>query len=322
MRSAVRCALIATACLWSSAGASAPGLWPSERAPRNLLPPATGVAERLGDEYFDLDAWAEGTEFDLLAPRTDWNWQLLPDGILYRAYLAGPKESRLGMQIFSLEGDGALWDSTLGGQMGLFRFGTDDTAWPQGWQLDVEGSAQVRLDPDENLDLRSVDYRIGAPLTYGYGRHRLKLGYYHLCSHLGDEFLAAHPSFRHVNFVRDVLTLGYAYYLTENLRVYGEVGWAFSDDVSQEWEVQFGVDYAPARPTGLRGAPFFALHGHLREELNYSGNFVLQAGWAWRGERSSHLLRSGLFYYNGLSDQYSFYRNFEQQIGAGVWYDY
>ena len=119
-----------------------------------------------------------------------------------------------------------------------------------------------------------------------------------------------------------MLSLGYAYYVTENLRVYTEVGWAFHADVSEEWELQFGLDYSPARPTGLRGAPFFAVHGHLREELNYSGNFVLQAGWAWRGDRSSHLLRTGLHYYNGLSDQFSFYRNFEQQIGAGLWYDF
>ena len=77
----------------------------------------------------------------------------------------------------------------------------------------------------------------------------------------------------------------------------------------------------PPRPTGCRGAPFFAVHGHLREELNYSGNFVLQTGWAWRGT-TSHLLRAGFHYYNGLSDQYSFYRNFEQQIGGGLWYDF
>ena len=30
----------------------------------------------------------------------------------------------------------------------------------------------------------------------------------------------------------------------------------------------------------------------------------------------------GFHYYNGLSDQYSFYRNFEQQIGGGMWYDF
>lgn len=295
---------------------------------QEALQPTPGYVENLasppeaGEVYFDLDSWLLGTESSPLAPRTDWSWQLLPDGILYRAYAAGTKESRLGTQIFHAQGDGAVWDSTLGGQVGLLRFGTREAAWAQGWQLDLEGSAQVRLDPDENLDLRSVDYRVGSPLTYAYGRHRLKLGYYHLCSHLGDEFVAAHPSFQHVNFVRDALVLGYGYFVTEQLRVYGEMGWAFNTDISQPWEFQFGVDYTPARPTGLAGAPFFAVNGHLREEIDFSGNVVVQAGWAWRGERSSHLLRTGLFYYNGLSNQYSFYQNFEQQIGGGLWYDF
>ncbi len=275
-----------------------------------------------GEVYFDLDHWLLEHEDSPLAPRIDWTWQLLPDGILYRAYAAGPKESRLGTQVFHLQGDGAVWDSTLGGQVGLLRFGTRDASWAQGWQIDLEGSAQVRLDPDENLDLRSVDYRVGVPLTYAYGRHRVKLGYYHLCSHLGDEFLEAHPSYQHLNFVRDAFVVGYAYFVTEELRVYGEMGWAFHSDISQPWEFQFGFDYTPGRPTGLAGAPFIAAHGHLRQELDFSGNFVLQAGWAWRGERSSHLLRVGLHYYNGLSDQYSFYRNFEQQIGGGMWYDF
>jgi hypothetical protein len=286
------------------------------------LPPPGVLAEEPPLDYFDLDAWQNSaTDLGPLTPRIDWQWQLLPDGIMYRAYLANPKESRLGTQIFNLDGEGAFWDSTLGGRMGLLRYGTNDPSWPQGWQLDVEGSAQVRLDPDENMDQRSVDFRAGAPLTYAYGRHRLKFGYYHLSSHLGDEFLAAHPTFSHVNFTREVLTLGYAYYVTEDLRLYGELGWAFHSDVSNEWEFQFGIDYAPGRPTGFRGAPFFAANGHLREELNYSGNFVVQAGWAWRGQ-TSHLLRTGFHYYNGLSDQYSFYRNFEQQIGGGVWYDF
>jgi len=309
------------AALWLAAAGGACAQEPVPPAAEELvLPPAS---DPIGPplDYFDLDAWMATAPLTPLAPRGDWTWQLLPDGILYRAYLANPKESRIGTQVFNLPGDGALWDSTLGGRMGLLRYGTNDPAWPQGWQLDVEGSAQVRLDPDENLDLRSTDYRVGAPLTYGYGRHRLKLGYYHLCAHLGDEFLAAHPSFSHLNFVRDVLTVGYAYFLTENLRLYGELGWGFHTEISQPWEFQFGVEYAPAAATGLAGAPFFAVHGHLRQEINYSGNVVVQAGWAWRGA-TSHLLRTGLHYYNGLSDQYSFYNRFEQQIGAGVWYDF
>jgi hypothetical protein len=285
-------------------------------------PPLDGEAHGLGPTAtcFDLDAWIAATS--PLVPRLDYEWQLLPDGIVFPAGLANPKESRLGTQIFNRTGDGALWDSTLGGRIGLVRWGTPEAQWPQGWQLDVEGSAQVRLDPDENLDLRSTDYRVGVPLTYGYGPHRWKLAYYHLCAHLGDEFIAAHPQFAHVNFVRDALTLGYAWYATERLRLYGEVGWAMSSEVSEPWEVLFGIDYAPSRPTGPRGAPFAAIYGHLRQELQFSGNLAVQAGWAWRADQSTHLLRLGFYYYNGASNQYSFFRTFEQQIGGGLWYDF
>jgi hypothetical protein len=272
-------------------------------------------------DYFDLDAWMAANAGPTV-PRDDWSWQILPDGIIYKAYLANPKESRMGTTTLWEADEGQWWDSTLGGRFGLLRYGTCDNAWPQGWQLDIEGSAFVRLDPEQDLDLQATDYRIGVPLTYGYGRHRMKLGYYHLCAHIGDELIEADPTLAHVNFVRDVITLGYAYYVTDNLRLYGEVGYAPYCDVSKEWEIQFGVDYAPAYPTGLRGAPFFAFNGHLREELNHSGNLALQAGWAWRGDKSSHLLRTGLHYYNGLSDQYSFYQSFEHQIGIGLWYDY
>jgi hypothetical protein len=272
-------------------------------------------------EYFDLDAFI-ANHCGPCVPREDWCWQLFPSGIIYQGYLADPKESRLGTQVFGEETLGTVWDSTLGGHVGILRMGTVEAFWPQGWQLDLEGSGQVRLDPEDERDLQAADFRVGLPLTYGYGPHRLKIGYYHLSSHTGDEFLVKHPGFERVNYVRDVLILGYAVYWTENLRLYAETGWAFYADVSQEWEFRFGFEYAPSRPTGLRGAPFFAAHTHLREELNYSGTLTVQAGWAWRGDRTSHLFRTGLHYQNGMSNQFSFYDRFEHQIGAGMWYDF
>jgi hypothetical protein len=323
VRAVIRCLMIVAALAAIAAPLRAQNFPPPPGSLIEPLPAAETLlpAVQSPESYFDLDAWMGGNQYDPLLRRDDWCWQVVPDGILYRSYLASPKESRTGTQIFNSKDDGALWDSTVGGRFGLLRFGTTDPAWPQGWQFDVEGSAQVRLDPDEELDVRSTDYRIGAPLTYAYGRHRMKIGYYHLCAHFGDEFIEAHPTFQHVNFVRDVLTLGYAYFVTENVRIYTELGYAFYNDVSENWELQFGLEYAPARPTGLWGAPFFAIHGHLREELDYSGNLALQTGWAWRGN-SSHILRTGLHYYNGLSSQYSTFRAFEQQIGAGLWYDF
>jgi hypothetical protein len=271
-------------------------------------------------EYFDLDAYV-ASNCGPTAPSEDWCWQILPSGLVYQGYLADPKESRLGTQFFS-EGDRNLWDTNLGGHVGILRLGTVDAMWAQGWQLDLEGSGQVRLATQEDRNLESSDFRVGVPLTFGYGHHRLKFGYYHISAHMGDEFLERNPGTDRVNFVRDVLVLGYAYYWTDNLRLYAETGWAFYADVSQPWEFRFGAEYAPARPTGLRGAPFAAVHTNLRQELDFGGYFVVQAGWAWRGDRTSHLFRTGLHYHNGTSNQYSFYDQFEQQIGAGVWYDF
>lgn len=270
--------------------------------------------------YFGL----AGIPREYTAPSTEpWTWQLLPTGIIYKAYLASQKESRFASAFNNIpERDDTFWEPTLGTRVGILRFGDSDPIMPQGFQVDVEGSAQARLNLTDNVDVTSVDFRGGLPLTYGYGPWRLMAGYYHLSSHLGDEFLLKNPNYPRLNFARDVLLFGASYYLTDDLRIYGEAGWAFFTDVSAPWEFQFGIDYAPAAPTGPRGAPFFAINGHIREELDFSGNVTVQAGWAWRSAQNGGLLRIGGHYFNGASWQYSFYNQFEQQLGVGIWYDF
>jgi len=248
--------------------------------------------------------------------------QVLPDGLIYKSYLAGVKESRMSAHLIERNADGFIWDATLGGRVGLLRWGNADPVRPAGWQIDAEGSAQLRLDVDNDVDVRSADYRAGILLTHGDRWQQTKFGYYHLSSHLGDEFLLKNPMFPRVNFARDVLVLGRSVYLTDEFRVYGEMGYAFYSQVSEPWEFQFGFDYAPAHPTGIAGAPFVAVNGHLREDVDFGGNLVVQGGWAWRGDASDNLLRAGIHYYNGESPQYSFFDDFEQQIGFGLWYDY
>jgi hypothetical protein len=246
---------------------------------------------------------------------------MLPDGLIFDNYLAGTKESRLAMHQISTKGDSKFFDGILGARIGIWRYGTTDPYRPEGWQMDVEGSGQVRLDMPEDRDVHSVDFRAGVPLTYGSGRHRVKFGYSHLSSHVGDEFLLKNPAFMRLNYSRDCLVLGYSYYVSERVRVYAEADWAFYLDVCKPWAFQFGVEYAPCGGTGLRGAPFWAMNAHLRQEVNYGGGFSCEAGWAWRGA-DSNMLRTGLFYYNGESNQFSFYDDFEEQIGWGLWYDF
>ena len=253
-----------------------------------------------------------------------WSLQIIPTGLMYRSYLAGVKEPRLGTQIFYLrETKRWMWDTTLGAKIPFLRYGNQDSAWPEGWQVDLEGAAYPRLDIDDERNVVATDFRIGVPLTYHRGQWEGKIGYVHNCSHLGDEFLLfMQPNYPWTNYVRETLVAGIGYRPIPDIRFYGESGWAFSTDGgAKPWEFQFGAEYSPVSPNGFRGQPFVAVHAHLREEIDYSGNLAVQAGWQWRG-MNGQLWRFGVHYLTGKSNQYQFPNQAEDQIGAGMWYDF
>ena len=278
------------------------------------------VPRQVDQPYFDLDAYLDNGGLGI--HERGWRWQLLPNDLIYKSYLAGVKEPRSGTTVTHIQNDGWLWEGILGARIGLLRYGDHDCLFPQGFQIDAEGAANVRLDVDDEVDVRATDYRVGVPFTYGFGSQQAKFAYYHMSSHLGDEFVLYNPGFNRLNWARDALVLGHSIYMTETLRLYAEAGWAFHSEISRPWEFQFGLDWAPNTPTGFHGAPFFAVNAHLRQEVNYGGNVSVMTGWAWMSDRDRHLLRLGVHYYNGESSQYSFYDDFEEQLGFGVWYDF
>jgi len=252
-----------------------------------------------------------------------FRWEFLPRDSIYPFYLADGKQSRMAGYLVESLDDATLLDGTLGGRFGIIRYG-DSTPHPmkRGMQVDLEGSAQVRLDLDREHDVRSVDFRAGVPISFSFGKLHTRMGYYHLSSHVGDEFLIRFPDFERLNYSRDVLFLGSGYWLDSVTRVYAEAGWAFYSDVSEPWEFIFGIEEAPRTATGKRGAPFYAINARLREEVGFGGAITAQVGWAWRSQFNTGLLRTGLHYFNGKSDQYSFYNDHEQIVGIGLWYDY
>ncbi len=256
-----------------------------------------------------------------------WRWQLMPDGLIYRSYQAGPRESRFALHTIHNESSTNrsewLWDATLGGRRGVVRFGSSDPSDPRGWQLDIEGAANVRLNLDENRDVDASDFRFGVPLTYtNDGKVHYKIGYYHVSSHLGDEFIARTGVNSRINYVRDALIFGVSQEVNDYFRVYGEIAYAFfTAGGAEPWEVQFGAEYSKPGPTGIAGTPFVATNAHLREEVDFGGDWTLQTGWLWRGDTGS-TFRLGLHYMNGKSTHYQFFPNNEEQVGFGIWYDY
>src|SRR4029078_5118258 len=99
-----------------------------------------------------------------------WRWMLLPNGLMYTSYAAGEREPRLSTAFLHEKGGETLWDSTLGGRVGMIRYGNSSSINPEGWQLDVEGAAFVRLLPEEDSDVQATDYRIGVPFPRCLGK--------------------------------------------------------------------------------------------------------------------------------------------------------
>lgn len=186
----------------------------------------------------------------------------------------------------------------------------------------MEGAAFPRLDPEEQVDVMATDYRFGAPLVYGNGPYQMKFGFYHISSHLGDEYMISNPTVERINFGRNALAWGHSYYVNPDLRLYLEVDWAWDCMYSEPWYYQFGFDYAPILRAGNQCAPFIAMNCQLREELDFSGQFVVQAGWAWRYGADRRMFRVGLQYYDGGNQQFEFFQDNEQKLGLGLWYDY
>jgi hypothetical protein len=280
-----------------------------------LLVPS-GSAGHENDPFDELPATASSCPMGL------WTWKVLPEGLLYRSYLAGVKEPRISGTVAYESDIGWILDVTLGGRAGLVRYGTSGTHRPEGWQVDIEGAAFPRMNLEADWDMDAADFRFGVPLTYAAGPFQTKFAYYHLSSHLGDELILRVPDAERVNYSRDALVLGVSYFIDPSWRVYAESGWSFATgERTEPWEFQFGVEFSPPCRGCFQGAPFLAINGHLREEVDFGGVLVVQTGWQWRG-RSGHRLRTGLHYLNGKSNQFEFQDDREQQVGLGAWLDY
>lgn len=253
----------------------------------------------------------------------DYDWHLLPDGLLWHSYLAGPQEPRISTVLFHTDDDGIFWDATVGGRVGLLRYGTSGAKDPQGWQWDLEGAVMTRLDLLHAEDVESADYRFGTEITYAEGPWAMKFGYFHISSHVGDEYLIRNPGFERINYVTESWIIGVSYRPIDAVRLYGEFANAFrASGGARRYQFQTGVEYAPAPKAAKRLAPFAAVNLNLRQAVDYDPSTTAQLGWSYVGRESNRRLRFGLQVGDGPTSQFSFFRRRETYAGLGVWFDY
>jgi len=257
-------------------------------------------------------------------PQSCFGGEILPDGLLYRSYIAAPNEPRFSsVGSYDLAKKTWRWDATLGGRVGLFRQNQPEFLNLDAWQIDLEGATMTRLDPETALDVESADYRFGLQWTASKENLSIKFGYFHISSHVGDEYLLKNPTFDRINYARESLVFGTSLQATAELRYYGEVAWANSvSGGAKPLQFQLGTEYAGIADNQMHGAPFAAVNLHLREETDFAAGLNLMTGWQWTGPNSGRTMRVGLRYYNGPSTQHEFFHRYDNQLGMGIWYDY
>lgn len=251
------------------------------------------------------------------------DYHLLPDGLMWHSYLAGPQEPRISAILLADDKDNYYWDATLGGRVGFLRYGTAGAKDPKGWQWDLEGAVITRLNLLEQEDVESMDYRFGTQMTWAEGPWAMKFGYYHISSHVGDEYMLRNPTFERINYVTESLVWGISHKPLDPLRVYGESVFAIKHSGgAKRWQFQTGAEWTatPIRPKGL--APFAAANLGFRESTDYHMATTLQAGWYYQGPESDRRLRFGAQYGKGPTSQFEFFTRSEEYIGWGIWFDY
>ena len=250
-------------------------------------------------------------------------WQLLPDGLLWHSYLAGPHEPRISTVIYHDKSEEVLWDITLGGRVGLIRYGTVGSKRPQGWQWDLEGAVMTRLDMLHAQDVESMDYRGGTEITWAGGPWAMKFGYVHISSHVGDEYLIRNQIAERTNYVTESLIWGVSYSPAPALRLYGEAVNSFrASGGAKRYQFQTGIEYTPLARRTWWGAPFAACNLNFLQAVDYDVSTTVQIGWGFQSPETERRFRVGVQYADGPSNQYSFFERRESYFGGGVWFDY
>jgi len=158
----------------------------------------------------------------------------------------------------------------------LYRF-CDVGPWRGQLQIEIDGGLWAVFAPcSYSAPLINADYYVGLPITYAFCDWSFRLRFYHISSHIGDEYLIEHPGFDRRNPSAETLDFFASYDLTRDIRLYGGVGFIVHQDDSfrmKRFSAEAGTEVRIQRlgfcdeRNNLVGRPFYAMH------FRYKPNF-------------------------------------------------
>ncbi|MFP4030404.1 MAG: DUF1207 domain-containing protein [Desulfococcaceae bacterium] len=236
-----------------------------------------------------------------------WSFELDPDDQPYPDYLADPRRMRLGISLAGVDSEipetsagRAILD--IGTRYTLFKIRPD----PEGdyaLSLDIMGGVFMQFDLGNQLDNVGWEGIYGLGIVFAQNDHMAaRIGYRHLSSHIGDEYIEKTGRER-IGYTRDDLTLGLSYWPREDWMVYVEPRWAFNlgdADGMKELAGEAGVQYEGPRKFWNGNAAFYAgLHVQAYQESDWKPGVSFQSGLQIRRGDDGANIRLGLEGYTG-----------------------
>jgi hypothetical protein len=275
----------------------------------------------------------EGTErlYNILTGRNPFTGSrllYLPSGDLYPPYAADPVRPGFAIQPVHVRKGriGGTSSSRInlkaGGQVGLVRSQSVDNP-DLGWQLSLLGGFNDQNDLHESLDNIGWDGHYGLTLTAAGRKHlAFKLGWLHVSSHLGDEYIEK-TGRKRISYTREEIAAGVSWFMTERWRSYIEAGRAISmsnKELQEPWRRQSGIEYESAPVFWRRRMAWYAaLDAQSFQERDWRVDVSLQTGFLIRSE--GRTWRIGAEWYNGRPPIGEFFQFTERYISIGIWID-
>jgi hypothetical protein len=146
------------------------------------------------------------------------------------------------------------------------------SVWPYCGQLQIEleGGLWACFDPcTESAPLINADYYGGLSVTYAICNWSFRMRFFHISSHIGDEYLLNHPRFHRRNPSAETWDFYFSHDLTDEIRYYGGAALVVHRDESfhcGRYGVEAGCEVRlrgfgfVQESSHLCGYPFYGMH--------------------------------------------------------------
>lgn len=205
--------------------------------------------------------------------------------------------------------------------------------WGGRLRFEIEGALWAVFSPSqESAPLVNADYYGGIAFTYCYDNWALRLRAFHISSHIGDEFLLMNPHFGRMNPSSEYIDLFGSYDLTNEIRLYGGLGWIFAQDESFHCSPFYGAVGLEMRLQSFGGidwcqmlyaTPFYGMHFRFSKDFKHHVDATYVLGYEWgKFTGMARKVRVYLEYHDGYSVEGQFCHHPTSYLSLRASYSY